>query len=131
MAKKLLYIALLLLGVGSLVYAEESSMFVVTKHITKIYIHRLGFRVLFLKNDLTLGEFYVPIEWFDKAGGKGIIVRGIDASYPYFSVYWDEAKFHSIRIYAQKSFSHETWGNLRHREGIEELFNVDEITLDL
>ena len=131
MAKKLLCIALFLLVIGSLVYAEESSMFVVTKHITKIYIHKLGFRVLFLKNDLTLGEFYVPMEWFLKPAGKGTIVRGIDASYPYFSVYWDEGEFHSIRIFAQESFAHDTWGDLVHREGIEELFNVEEITLEL
>ena len=63
--KKLLCLTLLLLVLGVVLYAENASMFVVTKHITKIYIHRLGFRVLYLKNDLTLGEFYVPMEWFD------------------------------------------------------------------
>ena len=134
--KKLLCFTLLLLVLGVMVYAENSSMFVVTKHITKIYIHRLGFRVLYLKNDLTLGEFYVPMEWFDRIDEetnvrKGVIIRGIDSSYPYFSIYWSDGEFHSIKLHTQLSFAHETWGNLRHEPGIEERFNIETIELDL
>ncbi len=129
--KKLIGIVVLLLVLGAALYADESKMFVVTKLITRIYTHRLGFKVVYLKNDLTLGEFYVPMEWFDKAGGKGVLVRGDDPTYPYFSVFWYEGKFHSIKLYVKSDLADETWGSLAYREGIEQEFAVEEIVLDL
>ena len=129
--KKLVALTMLLLLLSVALYADISKMFVVTKPIMKIYTGELGFRVVYIKNDLTLGEFYVPIDWFSQAGGKGVLVKGIDAAYPYFSVFWYEGKFHSIKLYTKENLADETWGTLNYRDGQKELFNVDEIVLDL
>ena len=129
--KKLIALTVLLLLLSVALYADISKMFVVTKPIMKIYTGELGFRVVYIKNDLTLGEFYVPIDWFGQSNGKGIMIKGIDDSYPYFSVFWYEGKFHSIKIYAKGNLADETWGSLQYRDGLDAKFDVDEIVLDL
>ena len=133
--KKLVGIALLLFIVAIALPAEEAELFVVTRHITKIYIHRLGFRVVYLKTNMELADFYVPMTWFDEASGKGTLIRGQDSSYPFFSIFWEPGKpdgerFHSVKLYTKTSLAHETWGTLTHREGIDKLFDVDEIQIE-
>jgi hypothetical protein len=128
--KKLVGILLLLVLMAASLPADESKLFVVTRHITKIYVHRLGFRVLYQKTDMDLADFYVPISWFDDADGKATLVKGTDSSYPFFSIYWEAGNFHSIRIYAKSNLADKTWGDLPHRDGIDDLFANDEIELD-
>ncbi len=111
--------------------ADESKMFVVTKMISKIYTHRLGFKVVFLKNDLSQGEFYVPMRWFDDAGGKGMLIKGKEPVFPFFSIFWYEGEFHHIKLYAQANLAHETWGSLEHKPGIESNFDIETIELKL
>jgi hypothetical protein len=126
-AKKIFFIGFVLLFFSGLfAFAEESDMFVKTMPITKVYTHRLGFKVLYLKNDLDFAEFYVPLEWFDSAGGKGVIVRGVDPSYPYFSIFWKAGKFHSVKLYVHKDLQHESWGSLTLSPDISEKFDIDE-----
>jgi hypothetical protein len=129
--KRIISLLFVLLLFGAAVTAEDSKLFVVTKPVSKIYVHRLGFKVVYMKNDMNLASFYVPMSWFDEAGGKGTLVKGTDSSYPYFSVYWEEGEFHSIRLYTQRNLNHESWGNLAHTENTAALFDIDEIEVDL
>lgn len=128
--KKLVGIVLLLLIVAVTIPADESSLFVVTKPISKIYVHRLGYRVVYVKNDMSLGDFYVPIRWFDEAGGKGVLVKGTDASYPYFEIYWEDGAFHSIILRTKSNLAHETWGNLPESDDVAQRFDIEEIEVD-
>ncbi len=129
--KKILCAVLLFLILGVIaVSADESELFVKSMPITKIYIHRLGFRVVYLKTDLTQGEFYVPMEWFDQAGGKGILVKGTDPAYPFFSIFWRNGEFDSIKLYTKSNLSHDTWGDLPYSPDLAERFNVDTLELD-
>ena len=94
MLKKIIFacfIMLLLTAVFAM--AEESTMFVKTMPIIKIYSHRLGFKVLYLRNNFTLGDFYVPLRWFDAAAGQGVLIKGFEAEYPYFSIFWKDGEF--------------------------------------
>jgi hypothetical protein len=105
-------------------------MFVKTMPITKIYTHRLGYKVVYLKNDLNFGEFYVPLKWFDQAGGKGVIIKGFDPAYPYFSIFWKEGKFHSVKLYVRRDLRHDSWGTLRLVPDVADRFEIDELELD-
>ena len=122
---------MILLFVAALLPAADvPNIFVKTMPITRIYVHSLGFKVLYLKSDLTQGAFYVPISWFDTAGGKGVLIKGNDPSYPYFSIFWKDGKFDSIKIYVKASFDDPTWGSLGTPEGAAEKFNIEELKLD-
>lgn len=134
--KKTILIGLaLLFFAGFYAYAqdkeiEETNMFVKTMPITRIYTHKLGYKVLYLKNDLNFGEFYIPLKWFDVAGNKGVIIRGSDPSYPYFSIFWKDGEFHSVKLYVKRDLRHESWGALTLLPDISEKFEVDELELE-
>ncbi len=125
-----LSLALLLAGTFALAaQSKGDQIFVKTMPIMKIYAHPLGYRVLYEKSNLEVGEFYLPLEWFTKAGGKGEIVWGSDTSYPYFSIFWKSGKFDHIRLYLQENLSSTTWGRLSGGEELRQKFRVE--TLDL
>ena len=110
-------------------FAENPSMFVKTMPITRIYTHKLGFKVVYLKTDLNFGEFYVPIQWFDSTGGKGVMLRGIDPTYPYFSIFWQDGKFHSIKLYVIDNLADESWAPLAITSETEKHFDIETLEL--
>ena len=116
--------------VAMFAFAEESTMFVKTMPIIRIYSHRMGFKVLYLKNNFTLGAFYVPLRWFDEAASKGLLVKGFFEEYPYFSIFWKDGEFHSVKLYVKENLQHETWGTLGSEEGIDSKFAHDSLVLD-
>jgi len=105
-------------------------MFVKTMPISKIYTHKLGYKVVYLKNDLDFAEFYVPLKWFDMADRKAVIVRGVDPSYPYFSIFWKEGEFHSIKLYVRSDLQDISWGTLRLLPDISDKFEIDVLELE-
>ena len=134
--KKIAFFGLIFLFVAVLfTMADESKMFVKTMPITKVYVHRLGFKVLYLKNDLTFGTFFVPMKWFDEPAVdkddqlKGVLIKGDDPSYPYFSIFWYEKEFHSVKLYLKSNLADGTWGNLAPKAGLEDEFDIEEIVL--
>lgn len=100
-------------------------MFVKTMPITKVYTHKLGYKVLYLKNDLNFAEFYIPLEWFDMAEQKAVIIRGADPSYPYFSIFWKQGEFHSIKLYVKSDLQDESWGTLTGQPDVASKFDID------
>lgn len=110
--------------------SEDEQIFVKTVPIVKIYAHPFGYKVLYLKSDLELGECYLPLEWFFKAGGKGDIVWGYDSDYPYFSVFWKNGKFDHIRLYLLEYMGSETWGRLSGGEELRPKFRIDTLELE-
>lgn len=125
-------LALLLTGLifSGVLFAKDSDLFVKTLPITKIYPHGKGFKILFVKSDLTLGSFYVPITWFIGSGAanKADIVYGNDPAYPYCSIFWKKGEFDHLRLYVMKDKNHETWGVLSARE---DLSKFDTETLEI
>lgn len=129
--KKIIITGLVLLFFfGVFAYAEESDMFVKTMPITKIYTHKLGYKVVYLKNDLNFGEFYVPLKWFDTAGGKGVIIKGVDPAYPYFSIFWKNGEFHSVKLYVRRDLQHQSWGTLQSLPETSDNFDIDTLELE-
>jgi len=122
-------IALSLVFSGTLAAQQkEKGVFVKTIPIVKVFGHNYGYKVIFQKSDMSLGEFYVPTSWF-VAGGKGEIIYGDNTSLPYFSIFWIDGKFSHIRLYVPRNMDHPTWGILSDSEGLQQKFQVEELSL--
>ena len=130
----LISVILVLTAQAAVIFADESELFFKSVPIMRIYPHKRGYRVLYARTNMEIGEFYIPIEWFqyEPGGGgvgKGELVTGIDKAYPYFSIFWKNGEFDHIRLYLQKDRRHESWGDLPKNANWDEKFDVD--TLDL
>jgi hypothetical protein len=119
----------LLLGVSAVsAQDQDPKIYVKTVSIMKILNHSLGYKVLYLKSSMDVGEFYVPHSWF-KAGGKAELVMGNTPAFPYFSVFYRDGKFDHIKLYAHDNIQHLSWGRLKTQAGDSSKFEVE--TLDL
>jgi hypothetical protein len=122
---------LVLLTLGILAFGQaQSGIYVISAPILKILSHPEGYKVLYLRNsDLQVDEFYVPLRWLEKSGGKAEIVFGNDPSYPYFSVFYRDGKFDFVRLHVMDKVSDVTWGILRKTEASNAAFGGE--TLDI
>ena len=131
MKRKIVLVVLisLLLGVSAVsAQDQDPKIYVKTVSIMKILNHSLGYKVLYLKSSMDVGEFYVPHSWF-KAGGKAELVMGYTLAFPYFSVFYRDGKFDHIKLYAHDNIQHLSWGRLKTQAGDSSKFEVE--TLDL
>lgn len=110
--------------------APVPTFFVKTMPIAKIYTYSLGFEVVYIKSDLSIGRFYVPIGWFDQAGGKGVLIKGSDPSYPYFSIFWKNGKFDYIKLYVKSDLKDPSWGTLTPSTGLAAEFNIETLKVN-
>jgi hypothetical protein len=125
----LVTLILLVLGVFAVNAQEQDpKLYVKTVSIMKILNHALGYKVLYLKSTMEVGEFYVPHSWF-KAGGKAELVLGNGPAFPYFSVFYRDGEFDHIKLYAAENIRHLSWGRLKRQVGDSSKFEVE--TLDL
>jgi hypothetical protein len=130
--KAVALVVALLMVAGALFADYEvrgSDVFPVSRQIARIYAHRLGYKIVFQKDNSDFGVFYVPMEWFRTAGGKGEIVWGTSVSYPTFTAFYVDGKFDHIRLYLLKNLSDPTWDILSASEAEEKRFDID--TLDI
>ena len=136
MKKLILLIVIFMLIASSGVFAEASKYYVKTIQIIKVYDHTMGYRVVYMKSNFDLHVLYLPKEWFKVAAETGEdpkaeLVTGIDSSYPYFSVFWEEGAFSHIRLYLHSNLMHESWGDMNQGEEMAEKFNVETLKLEL
>ena len=105
----------------------KEDIFVKTVPIAKIYTHQLGYKVLYLKSNLTIGTVYVPLAWVAKsAGGKAVIIWESNWVSPYFSIFWVDGKFDHIVLHVPTNLQSGVWGELANTPDIEAAFNVQE-----
>lgn len=132
MTRRLIALALLLvtLGVG-IVAAQEAdrSIAAVTVYLTRVYPHRLGYRVVYPRTDLYPTEAYLPSRWFTDAAGKAEIIYVADRSAPYMIVYYRGGEFSHVRLFVQRNMAHRTWGALPGDVDYSDAFSVE--TLDI
>ncbi len=122
----LLACILLFLSIGTAAFAEESEFFVKSVPITKVYVHQLGYRIVYVKSGMDLGITYIPMEWFYGSGAnKAQVVYGDDPAYPFISVFWKEGEFHHLRLYLFRDKNHQTYGDLDYSPTLEDKFNVE------
>jgi hypothetical protein len=132
--KRSVGIALILfIALAGFVWAEESEYYVKTVPISKVYVHRLGYRIVYQKADLSFGVFYVPNRWFQTRGTgeppKAELVTQGNSSVPYFSIFWRNGEFDHIRLYLHKNPSDISYGEMDNPEAVNDRFDIE--TLDL
>ena len=99
--------------------------------IAKIWLHPLGYKVIFLKGDADVGEIYLPLNWFGNGpSSKADLTYGNDPGYPYFSIFWADCKFDHISLHVMASFTHPTWGEIEAVNDMKGKFDVKEIPLE-
>jgi hypothetical protein len=128
-ATLLLALVLFLAAIFAAQAQDESNTYVKSVSIMKVLAHTLGYKILYLKSSLEVGEIYVPYTWFT-AAGKAEVVFGGDRSYPYFSVFYKDGRFNFIRLYLKDNIQDVSWGRLAFQEGDKAKFDVDELVLD-
>lgn len=136
MKKLILLIIIVMLIASTGVFAETSRYYVKTIPIIKVYNHNLGYRVVYMKSDFDLHVIYLPKGWFDVAAKTGEepkaeLVSGLDSSYPYFSVFWEEGKFSHIRLYLHNNLRHQSWGDMDPSWDLTEKFTIETLELEL
>lgn len=128
-----LVIATILFAVAGSVIADYEvigkDVFPVSMPIAKIYANKLGYKIVFQKENTDVGIFYVPLAWFGKAGGQGEIVWGDDPAYPRFTAFYVDGKFSHIRLYLLRNQSDASWSVLNASEAEEKMFDVDTLKI--
>ncbi len=109
---------------------EQPKVYVKSVPILKIFSHPEGYKVLYMKSDMKVGEFYIPHGWLSKAGGKAEMVFGRNPSYPYFSVFYRDGKFDYVRLYVIDDVKDLSWGILRKTEASNAAFGVDTLQIE-
>lgn len=116
----------LLLFVGPL-FGQDSGLFVKTVPVVKVYANSFGYKIVYVKTDMTIGEIYVPLEWFTTSGSKGNLIWGEGPEYPYFSIFYLDGKFSHIRLYVDKNVGSSSWGTLSNDTETLKKFDIQEI----
>ncbi len=129
--KRAVPIFLLLLVLGAAFGQEQdANVYVKSVPILKILTSSAGYKVLYVKSDMQVGEIYLPLSWFGKAGGKAEIVFGRDPAYPYFSVFYRDGKVDFIRLYVLDNVGDVSWGILKRSEEEFNRFKVDTLKIE-
>jgi hypothetical protein len=92
--------------------------------ISKIVSHQKGYKVTYYTDQGDLHTIYVPIEWFYQFGNyktadgfiKAEIVKGNGPLYPYMQIFWENGKFHHLRLFVFERYSHRSWGVVKDSE---------------
>jgi hypothetical protein len=111
---------------------RESGYFYVNVPIEKVYPYRKGYVIQYRKGVNQMARTYLPIEWFEEAGGKGdLLYLGPGNSWPYLTVYYKDGDFSHVRLYLRKDRAHASWGNIALGVNIDDRFeNVDDLKLE-
>jgi hypothetical protein len=130
----LIVTVLLVLGAAVLFADDTSNLYARTVQIVKVYPHHLGYKVTYLTSKLTYGTTYLPQKWFTQAAfkdgvqAKGELFWGVEDTYPYMIVFWENGKFSHVRLFLHKSMHDISYGVIRGEED-PAAFDIEEIKL--
>jgi len=134
--RRILFLTVLIFVVlAGFIYAEQSNYYFKSVPISRVYMHDLGYRIVYQKSDLNFGVFYVPGSWFDlprdrTEAPKAELITANNRAYPYFSIFWENGEFSHIRLYLQKNVNHLTYGDLKNPDNFDDKFEVEGLALE-
>lgn len=126
---KALLVLFILLSVLMLTSAKKSTLFTKSVNITKIYPHKMGYRVIYITDALEYKEVYLPNELFKIDGGSKVFF-GHGKAYPYMQIFWDNGEFSHVKLYLKQDYNDLTWGSLNIPDNYDEFFSMDNIKFD-
>lgn len=132
--KRLLTTIVLLLSITVLSSASTSPYYTKSVVVVKVYPHKLGFKVLYMANDLQVKEIYLPNTLFEQQeeGGRerSKVFKGYDKTYPYLTVFWKDGEFSHVKLYLKPDYSDVTWGALHDPDAHDENFRNATLEFD-
>ncbi len=129
--KRALTILILLLSVVLFSSATKSVYYTKTVVITRIYPHKLGYKVFYMSNDLQNREIYLPNSLFESGlEERSNIFTGNDESYPYMSIFWKGGEFSHVKLYLKPDYRDITWGSFLDPDSHDENFKNAELKFD-
>jgi len=133
----ILFLALAVFSQGDFISAQTTSQWKESEYyyfnytIEKIYIHRLGYIVVYRRASNKLERTYMPVEWFNTIGGKGeIVYLGSGMEWPSMIVYYKNGEFSHVRLRLRKYGQHMTWDVVPFNVNIDEYFkDIEEVKM--
>jgi len=137
MKKLVLPIILALFTSGSFLFAQQSpstfrqsEVYYVNVPIEKIFLHRLGYVVVYRVGAFDTARAYIPVEWFSAMAGKGELIRsGPSPDWPSMTVFYRNGEFSHVRLHVRRSTAHESWGLMPPNADMGQNFDVDSISI--
>lgn len=111
-------------------FENESDLYYYNTAILKIASHKLGYYVMYKKNNLKSGEFFIPKAWFSRQDGRAFFETASTNIRPYISVYYKNGEFDHIKIVVAKDLRHSTWGQLQVGSAYDDKFNTETLKLE-
>jgi hypothetical protein len=108
---------------------EESSLYVQTYTVMRIYVHQLGYRIDYKGDANIIRTAYAPLEWFQEAAGQGELVYERTEASPFLQVFWQDGEFSHFRLVARPNFNHGTWDNLDYDDVDPSVFDIDRLQI--
>lgn len=122
--KRALFGLLILFSVLMLTSATKSTLFTKSVTITKIYPHKMGYRVIYLTSALEFKEIYLPVDLFKIENGSKIFY-GNNEAFPYMQIFWQNGEFSHVKLYVMDDFRDITWGSLNNPDQYNDFFTTD------
>jgi len=133
--KIILLVVLATFCLGTFVFAQqfsnESNFYYFSYPIERIYVHRLGYMIVYRGNSNRMSRTFVPHEWFEEMGSKGeIVYLGTGHEWPTMTVYYNGGDFSHVRLRLRRDRSHQTWGLVPLNMNLDEYFkDIEEVDL--
>jgi len=94
-------------------FKSPSEYYYVNVALEKVYTCRKGYMVVYRKGLADFGRAYLPMEWFNQAGGKGELIQlPAGSRWPSLSIYYKNGEFSHCRLYVRRDIRHESWGSV-------------------
>ncbi len=90
--------------------ADESELYYINVPILKIFPHRLGYYIIYRRNGLKTGEYFIPTKWLDRRDQRAILNLTESTVNPYLTIVMRKGEFDHITIVAARDTHHPTWG---------------------
>lgn len=130
--KRALSILLLLVTTIMLSSATKSPYYAKTVVLTRVFQHKLGYKVFYMANDMTNREAYLPMELFQPREDvtRSSISEGNGTAYPYMTIFWKNGEFSHIKLYIKKDHNDVSWGAFVNPDTHDENFKNAELKFD-
>jgi hypothetical protein len=132
--QKALTILILVLTMVMLTSATKSPYFSRSVIITKVYPHKLGYKVIYMANDMKNRSVYLPSNLFetqkDETTVKSRLFQGYNKAYPYMTIFWKDGEFSHIKLYLKTNYSDISWGAFNDPDAHDENFTNAELKFD-
>lgn len=128
--KKAIMMILVIISSFMLSSQAKSPYYTRSVIITRVYPHKLGYKVLYMTNELKNKSIYLPKTIFSDSNDGSDIILGLDKSYPYMQIFWKNGEFSHVKLFLKSDFNDITWGSFNNPDSHDDNFNNADLKFD-